>query len=179
MGREHRYDRFIVQALIGNSTWTSVQRGGSLYHVGTIPDRHGKIFVADLRFMVGAGPRGFFPAAIYARRARRPLARELDPGAPSWDMLGTNLSNRRADGSWSTDDDRLLLVDSRDFNRLGIGLDEIIEAYLQTVLSVRAIDQMAEGLLTRKGRFRRKFFGSINPDPSLVQEIFDSAQPLA
>ncbi len=42
--------------------------------------------------MVGSGPGGFFPVAIYARRARKALPEALLPGVCSWDILGTNLS---------------------------------------------------------------------------------------
>ena len=35
---------------------------------------------------------GFFPVAIYARRARKALPEALLPGVNSWDILGTNLS---------------------------------------------------------------------------------------
>ncbi|MFT5681429.1 MAG: hypothetical protein ACI8RZ_002335, partial [Myxococcota bacterium] len=59
MASEQRYDRFIVQGLIGNLNWSSRTRQGRLYHVGTMPDRRGAIFVADLRMMIGAGPSGF------------------------------------------------------------------------------------------------------------------------
>ena len=172
---EHRYDRFIVQALIGNSGWSSRGRDGRLHHVGTVPDKHNRIHVADLRFMIGVGSEGFFPIAVYGRRAPSPLTAELDPAVSSWSMLGTNLSSRSADGEWTTDPTRLLLMDARDFNRLGLGLDQLIEAYVQTALSVRAIDSMCDTLLTRKGRFRRKLFASLNPDPALVAEIMESA----
>ncbi len=171
MSAEHRYDRFVVQALIGNSGWSSRSAQGSLYHVGTVPDKRSQLYVFDLRFMIGAGDEGVFPVAIYARRARVPLAARLEPEVPSWDMLGTNLSVRTGEHSWETETDRLLLMDSRDFNRLGIGLDDLIEAYVQTTLAVRAIDRMADALLTRKGRFRPRFFSTINPDPRLAQEI--------
>ena len=172
MDSEQHYERFIVQALIGNSAWSSRTSHGRLYHVGTVPNRRSEIFVADLRCMVGVSPEGFFPVAIYARRARSPLATS-PPAADgtSWDMLGTNLSYRRPDGGWDTDASRLMLMDSRDFNRLGLGLDDLVEAYLQTVLSVTAIDQMATRLLTQKGRFRHRFFASVNPDPTLAAEI--------
>jgi hypothetical protein len=60
--------------------------------VGTIPNLKGNIYAADVRLMIGSSPEGFFPVAIYARRARLPLAEELDAGTQSWDMLGTNLS---------------------------------------------------------------------------------------
>lgn len=171
MDMDHPYDQFIVQALIGNLGWSSRGRQGRLYHVGTVPDRHGDIYVADLRLMVAAGEEGFFPVALYARRTREPLAPTIEEGTDSWGMLGTNLSYRRDDGSWDTESQRLLLMDSRNFNRLGMGLDDLVEGYLQTVLSMTAIDRMAARLVNSRGRFRRRFFGSINPDPVLIEEV--------
>ncbi len=169
MAMEHRYDRFIVQQLIGNVGWSSRGRRGPIYHVGTVPNKKHQTFVADVRFMVGCGPDGFFPCAIYARRARG----SLEAAAPedSWDVLGTNLSIKNADGSWDTESERLVLMDARDFNRLGVGLDDLIDGYVQTVLAVSAIDSMACRLVTTKGRFGRKLFASINPDASLVAEV--------
>ena len=61
--------------------------------MGTVPNARGNIHAFDLRMMVGAEPGGgFFPVAIYARRARRALPETLVAGASSWDILGTNLS---------------------------------------------------------------------------------------
>ena len=51
------YQRFVVQSLIANHTWSSrVDQGAALYHVGTMPDKRGDIFVSDLRLMVGSQP---------------------------------------------------------------------------------------------------------------------------
>lgn len=177
MSIEQPYDRFIVQGLVGNQGWSSRTRSGRLHHVGTVPDRAGDIYVTDLRFMVGATPDGFRPVALYGRRARSPLTQRLAPGLHSWDVLGTNLSVRAPDGGWTTEQERLMLVDSRDFNKLGIGLDEFIEGYIQTVLAMVAIDRMAEQLITRKGRFRRALFESLNPDPRLLDEILRTPSP--
>lgn len=171
MDRQFDYDHFIIQALIGNSRWSSHSQHGRMFHVGTMPDKKLNLYVADLRFMVAASPEGFFPVAIYARRARKPLSAEIDAGEDSWDMLGTNLSVKLPDGSFTTEPGRLLLVDSRDFNRLGFGMDDLIDAYLQTVMSITAIDQMAQGLINSKGKFRRKLFQSINPDRRFNEEI--------
>lgn len=171
MELDHRYDQFIVQALIGNSKWSSQSRTGRLFHVGTMPDKKLNLYVADVRFMATATPDGFMPVAIYARRARKPLRTELVPGEASWDMLGTNLSVRRSDGSWTTEPERLLLVDSRDFNRMGLGLDDLIEGYIQTVLSIAAIDSLAQGLVTKKNKFRRRLFFSMNADAQLAEEM--------
>jgi hypothetical protein len=172
MALDQRYDRFIVQSLIGNSSWSSLSKDGRLYHVGTVPDKHSRIHVSDLRFMVGAAQDGFYPVAIYARRARTALAADLLPGADSWSMLGTNLSVKAADGSWETQTERLVLMDARDFNRLGLGLDELIEGYVQTVLAMGAIDRMCSTLVSQKGTFRRRLFQSLNPDEMLDQELY-------
>eukprot|EP00271_Cylindrocystis_brebissonii_P005009 TRINITY_DN16964_c0_g1_i1.p1 TRINITY_DN16964_c0_g1~~TRINITY_DN16964_c0_g1_i1.p1 ORF type:complete len:616 (-),score=83.05 TRINITY_DN16964_c0_g1_i1:1243-3090(-) len=174
MAIEHRYDSFIVQSLIGNHGWSSNSASGRLYHVGTIPNSKGNIFAADLRLMVGSSPEGFFPVAIYARRARLPLSETLEPGVSSWDMLGTNLTFKNEDGTWGTDTDRLLLMDSRDFNKIGIGIDDLIEAYMQTILAVAAIDKLACKLITPKGNFGQKLFQSLNPDPKLLAELYNT-----
>lgn len=171
MALDFRFDRFIVQSLVGNSGWSSRTQQGQFYHLGTLPDRRRAIYVADLRMMIGISPEGAYPVALYARRARKPLTATLDAADSSWDMLGTNLSVKHDDGSWGSQSERLMLMDSRDFNQLGIGLDDLIEGYLQTVLSVIAIDKMAQQLTTQKGNFRRRLFASLNPDPAFIEDI--------
>ncbi len=171
MKQEFHYDRFIVQSLIGNYNWSSQSSKGKLYQIGTMPDNKGHTYVADLRMMVSATPLGIRPICVYARRAQKPLLNDIEMGTESWDMLGTNLSVKNPDGSWGSDTNRLLLMDRRDFNKLGVGLDELIEAYIQTVLSTVAIDKMARMLFNSKGKFRMRLFKSLNEDPSLINEI--------
>lgn len=170
MDAEWTYERFIVQALIGNQPWSSISRRGRFYQVGTVPNQRGEIYVADLRMMICASEAGFRPLAIYARRARTPLTEAL-PAGPSWDMLGTNLSSKLEDGGWATDADRLMLMDRRDFNLLGLGVDDLIEAFIQTVLAVIAIDRLADTLMTQKGRLRRRLFRLLNDDDVLQGEL--------
>ena len=62
-------------------------------------------------------------------------------------------------------------MDRRDFNRLGIGVDDLIEAYIQTLLSVIAIDKMSIQLLTENGEFNMELFTSLNNDPNFLDEI--------
>ncbi|MDX1939190.1 MAG: hypothetical protein SFU99_01480 [Saprospiraceae bacterium] len=171
MQKDFPYDRFIVQSLIGNYHWSSTSSVGKLYHVGTIPNDKGKTFVADLRMMVSWTERGIRPLCVYARRARKPLEDSLEEGCGSWDILGTNLSIKREDGGWDSDTNRLILMDRRDFNKLGIGVDDLIEAYIQTVLSMVAIDKMAKTLVNSQGKFRMRHFSTLNDDQSLIQEI--------
>ncbi|MDG2450979.1 MAG: hypothetical protein P8M34_15125 [Saprospiraceae bacterium] len=171
MKMEFDYDLFIVQSLIGNSNWSSTTASGKLYHVGTMPDQKNQTFVADIRMMVSSTEKGIRPLCTYARRAEKPLVDNISSGVDSWSMLGTNLSIKNEDGSWSSDTNRLVMMDRRDFNKLGVGLDDLIEAYIQTVLSMVAIDKMAQTLVNKQGKFRLKLFKSLNNDKSLLDEI--------
>lgn len=171
MEMEFEYDLFIVQSLIGNYNWSSVTEKGKLYHVGTIPNHKNQTFVADIRMMVSSTEKGILPLCTYARRAEQPLADDITASTDSWKMLGTNLSYTGTDGSWQSDTNRLVMMDRRDFNRLGIGLDDLIEAYIQSVLSMVAIDKMAKMLVNKQGKFRMRLFKSLNDDPALIDEI--------
>jgi hypothetical protein len=166
------YDCFIVQSLIGNYNWSSNSTQGKLYHVGTIPNEAGETYVADLRMMVSSTPKGILPLCIYARQAAKPLENNLLDSSDSWSILGTNLSIKNPDGTWDSDTNRLILMDRRDFNRLGVGLDDLIEGYIQTVLSMVAIDRMACELVNKKGQFRMQAFQQLNDDEALINEIF-------
>ena len=165
------YERFIVQSLIGNYGWSSTGGDGKFFHVGTIPDKKGRTFVSDVRLMVSSTADGIRPLCCYSRRAEEALTDRLATGADSWAMLGTNLSEKLGDNQWGSDTNRLLLMDRRDFNKLGIGLDDLIEAYIQTVLSTIAIDRMARKLFNAKGKFSLRLFSSLNNDPVLLSEI--------
>ncbi|MGB0647403.1 MAG: hypothetical protein ACPGQS_09535 [Bradymonadia bacterium] len=171
MDLRHTYDRFVVQSLVGNYEWSSSERAGRFYHVGTIPNRLGHIFVSDLRMSVCAGKTGMTPVAVYSRQAPLPLPRNIEDVKDPWEVLGTNLSKKSDSGDWMADTDRLLLMDRRDFNQLGLGLDDLVEAYIQTVLSVKAIDSMANSLLTTKGALRMKLFASLDEDATLLDEL--------
>ncbi|ORX45837.1 hypothetical protein DM01DRAFT_351813 [Hesseltinella vesiculosa] len=177
MQQDHHYDKFIVQSLVGNASWSSVTRSGKFYHVGTIPNKKNNTYVSDLRMMVTGNSNGFRPICIYGRKARLPLTAKLDPHANTWDMLGTNLSIKLPDGNWTTDSSRLILMDRKDFNQLGLGIDDLIDAYIQTVLAVIAIDKMSSRLV-ESGQFDYSLFQSLNPDDALLEEIQQANQDM-
>tara|TARA_Y100000590_G_scaffold464901_1_gene635569 strand:+ start:4877 stop:6304 length:1428 start_codon:yes stop_codon:yes gene_type:complete len=169
MENDYPYDQFIVQSLIGHYEWSSTNEQGKFFHIGTIPNKKGNIYIADLRVMAYSSPEGFFPCAIYARRARTPL--EENSPENSWEVLGTNLSIKVSENQWDSDTSRLMLMDRKDFNALGLGTDDLIEAYIQTVLTIVSIDKMAQNLINKKGQFRLKLFKSLDNDESLINEI--------
>ena len=166
---EHEYDQFIIQSLIGHYNWSSHSALGKYYHIGTVPNKKGHTYIADLRIMVYSTSQGFRPCAFYARRALSPMSKT--PPENSWEVLGTNLSIKKGDNQWDSDTNRLLLMDRKDFNSLGIGIDDLIEAYIQTVQTIIAIDKMAITLLNKKGQFRAKLFKSLDNDESLLKEL--------
>ena len=170
MASSSDYDEYVVQQLVGNVEWSSQSRDGKLFHIGTIPNSKGHIFAFDLRVMVSWQKDQYRPVAMYARRARKPLERELHDGASSWEVLGTNLSRKEGTG-WTTEPNRLLMMDRRDFSKLGLGMDDLIDAYVQAVLCHRAIDVLGAKLVKRGGGFRRDLFKSLIHDPSLLDEI--------
>lgn len=172
MALPNRYDRFIVQSLIGNSAWSSRTKLGTLYHVGTMPDKRGRWYAFDLRMVIQHTPNGFKPMAIYGRRAGVPLPAEAGDNLDSWSVLGTNLSFKKEEG-WGSDTERLLLMDRKGFNKTGVGLDELIDGFMQSVLSMIAIDQMSERLLNKKGQLKRALFMSLNDDPKLLNELME------
>jgi hypothetical protein len=75
------------------------------------------------------------------------------------------------ENKWESDTNRLMLMDRKDFNALGVGIDDLIEAYIQTVLTITAIDKMSKTLINKKGTFRMKLFKSLDNDETLLKEI--------
>ena len=179
MDGEYPYNRFIVQSLIGNYLWSSHGARGRFYHVGMLPTKRNEIFVADARMMICCGEDGFHPLAVYGRRAPHPLLSVLDGTTSSWEMLGTNLSVKKGTDSWDSDTSRLVLMDRRDFNTMGLSLDDLLKGFVQAVLATVAIDKMACNLTTQKGRFRFKLYQSLNNDPMLLDEIHRGNPPEA
>lgn len=171
MSLNQKYSRFIIQSLIGNYAWSSQSDRGKFFHVGTVPNERGKAYVSDLRMMVSATPKGIRPLSVYARRAKSALTDKIDDQTNSWDILGTNLSILDEEGNWQTDTNRLVLTDRRDFNRLGLGLDDLIEGYIQTVLSTIAIDKLAQNLVNTQGKLKAGLFKSLDDDLVLFNEI--------
>ena len=79
-------------------------------------------------------------------------------------------------------------MDTNDFNVLGLGMDDLIDAYIQTVQSVISIDRLCIELLESGGgsssdpaiqaqneklfgKFNFELFKQLNPDDSLLNEI--------
>ena len=116
------------------------------------------------------------PLCVYSRRAKEPLSQDLDGSVSSWDILGTNLSVKLGENDWKSDTNRLLVMDTRSFNKLGIGLDDLINGYIQSVLSTIAIDNLCKLFMNdeetgEKKLFDFEMFSSLNPDKQFLADI--------
>jgi len=169
IGSKHIYEKYLVQSLVEPSAWKHAEgEEGKFYHIGTVPNRSHQSYVNDIRMMVCCGEKGFQPISIYSRRARKHIESTAD--STSWDMLGTNLSVK-ANDSWNTEANRLILMDKKDFHKLNLSLNDLINGYIQTVLSVIAIDKLCHKLILPSGEFNYELFKELNPDKVLLSEI--------
>ncbi|KAF0465763.1 hypothetical protein F8M41_026210 [Gigaspora margarita] len=167
----HHYEKFIVQSLVENASWSTKLHPGKFYHIGTVPDRHNQTFINDLRMMVSADETGFHPVVIVSRRAHKPLPAYIPNNSKwnSWEVFGTNISVK-LDSKWTREYDRIITIDQKEFDIIGLGIDDLIDAYVQTVLSVIAIDKMCQKLLVNN-EFNFELYRTLNPDDVLLGEL--------
>lgn len=176
MNMSHHYEKFIIQSLVGHASWSKPadETNNDYYHVCTLSNENNEIFAYDLRMVVTANRDGFLPVSINGRRARKPLVADLsslDETTTSWDMLGTNLSIKLDHNVWDTESVRLLLMDNQSFDELGVSVDDLIDGYIQTVLSIIAIDKMCACLLDENNKFKYDLYRELNFDDALFEEI--------
>ena len=63
------------------------------------------------------------------------------------------------------------MMDVKGFNLLGVGLDDLMDGFIQSVMATKAIDDMAMRLISSKSTFRKNLFKELNNDASLLNEI--------
>ncbi len=134
-------ERYLLQELILSNY--DPEAPDAYYHVGTLPDLKGRSYAFDARMMIHSTAEGLRPLAIYSRRSRFPLNEPLGEEVDSWEVYGTNLSVKSTEG-WTYDDVRLMLFDVKNFGTLGLGLDELVEGFVQSCMAVYAVDHKAK-----------------------------------
>ncbi|KAF0533043.1 hypothetical protein F8M41_010742 [Gigaspora margarita] len=139
------YEKFIVQSLVDNRLWSEKLHPGIFYHIGTMPDDHNQIF--------------------------NPLPTYLPNNSNwnSWKFFGTNITDE-SDSKEALEYERLITIDQKEFDITGFSIDDLIDAYVQTVLSVIAIDKMCQKLLDNN-EFNYELYHSLNPDNVLLGEL--------
>jgi len=174
MGSRQHYEKYLVQSLVEPYAWNSERHHpDQFYHIGTVRNRSHKSYVNDIRMMVCGGEGGFEPVSVYSRRAREHIesAGDASSSSSSWDMLGTNLSVKTVDDGWGTEANRLILFDRKDFYKLNLNLNDLINGYIQTALCVIAIDKLCDRCIRPNGEFNFELFKELNPDKTLLNEI--------
>lgn len=182
MSIDHGYDMYILQSLVANRNWSSSAnpKPGQYFHVGTRPamddndNPTGERYVYDLRMTVTANSHGFLPVSVNFRKARKPLLDDESRIESSWDVLGTNLSVKLDKNSWDTETERLMVLDDDGLDHLMLTENDLVDSYIQTVLSVIAIDKLCIELYddpSGTGAFHIDRFKQMNPDYCLLNEI--------
>ena len=175
---DHYYSKFLVQSMVGDRSWDPKARlhDDNYYHIGTVPNEKNEVFVFDLRMVITSNENGFCPVSINGRRARKPLVKDNLENVNSWEILGTNLSVKVEKNTWDTESKRVLLMDSEEFAQLGIGLDDLIDGFIQTILSTIAIDKFCDKIVfveNELGEIKIDYekFKSLNSDEKLLEEF--------
>lgn len=173
LNSSHYYSKFLVQSMVGDRSWDNKAclHDDNFYHIGTIPNSENEIFVFDLRMVITASESGFFPVSINGRRARKPIIKDNLENINSWEILGTNLSVKVDTNTWDTESKRVLLMDSEEFSELGIGSDDLIDGFIQTILSTIAIDKFCDKILLDDFTINYDLFKMLNSDDKLLEEI--------
>jgi hypothetical protein len=172
MREKHCYDTFILQSLVGNEKWfTQKKMPGQYFQIGTKPNAKNEKFVYDMRLTMTTNKEGFLPVSIHFRIARKPLVDDVNEVKSSWELLGTNLSVKLGENLWDVEEDRLMCFDDEFFEQTQLNEDDLIDSYVQTVLSTIAIDKICIELHDENGQFDLERFKRINTDYSLLDEI--------
>lgn len=131
---------YIVQTLVGPKHLSTKP---NLYHRGTEIDQNGQSYIFDVRMICATTKQGIRPVTFYCRRAKYSYVDDDRKNqVQTWDLLGTNLSYQDSNGNWTTDHTRLLTFSVEEFDQLNLTLIDLVEAYVQTVLAMVAIDYM-------------------------------------
>lgn len=76
--------------------------------------------------------------------------------------MGTSISSKAISSSgdeiWVADTDRILYVDETDFPMLGVDVDDLVDAFVKTVLTVVAIDKVCVRLMEPVGNTTQRGF---------------------
>lgn len=176
MKEKQPYEDFVVQALIGHRAWyqkrsNHEQLGNQLYPRPCKTPVDNLEYVYDIRFIIACGDDGWHPAYVLARRAENPLEETIpEPGTAS-SVLKTNLSRIAKDGSQKLDESMALILTEETFQMTGLSLVDLVEGYIQSILSAVAVDRMCQRLMPDKEHFDLRMFQEMCPDKDLLEEV--------
>jgi len=158
LANESGSGRYVVQRLIGEEHRCNAGAG----------DADQVVF--DFRMMLSNGSRGFRLISTFGRKAKQRFSFPLRQESVR-DQLITNISFRDQSGQWQTDPQRVVPFNEENFGRLGLTLDDLIDAFLQSAMAMVAIDELSKELSDSEGKLDLPAFHSLNGDRELEQAI--------
>lgn len=137
-------------------------------------DNH--LYACTIRIIACSLPSGFKMTAIRGARAPEPFASicsETNRSPTSTKTLNEDayITNIGTDDRSAS---RLVILDDAAMRGLAIGIDDIVDGFIQTVFSIHAIDAMCKRLTTSDGELNLQLLKELNPDPQLLAELMSN-----
>lgn len=103
---------------------------GKFYYIGIVFSSKGNVYVADICMMVSYIVEGIRLLFIYVCCVVELLVDYIEGGIDFWFMFGINFFIKEGFNSWGLDINCLFFMDCCDFNKFGIGLDDLVDVYI-------------------------------------------------
>lgn len=135
-----------------------------------------QLYASTVRIIACSDPSGFKMTAIRAARAARPFtsirSEENKLLTDSIETLDedayiTNL------GTTGRSESRAIIIDDAAMDALAIGIDDVVDGFMQTVFSIHAIEDMCKRFTTKDGELNLELLKELNPDPQLLAELIE------
>ncbi|XP_037025300.1 uncharacterized protein LOC119066766 [Bradysia coprophila] len=168
---ESDYSLWVVQELIGLEACPNDRYQQIGFHLD------GQMYAYSVRIIACNSPSGFKMITICSARAPAPFAKDgetadIAPGllhkiktVHEDDVYVTNIASN-PDGEL-----RSFYFDDAGVKGMGIGMDDVIDGFMQTVYCTHAIDNMCKKLIMENGELDVQLLRELNPDPQLLAEV--------
>jgi len=162
-----RYNLFLVQDLIGFETDICKDNPSRYTHVGYVGPDHSK-YAYSLRMIVTDSPTGYKLICICGARASMPFYRGRADVVDEQSDLSyiTNIVPKELEGM-----ERDIPASEDGVKRMGFTVDNVVDAYLQSVMCMLAIDQVCQNLFREDGCLDLELLKKLCPDPQLLSEV--------
>lgn len=139
---------------------------------------NGQMYAYTVRIIACDSPTGFKTIAICCARAPAPFAKNGETAEIASDALLNKIKTVHEDDAYVSNigtnpdsEQRSFYVDDAGMKGMGIGMDDVVDGFMQTVYSTLAIDNMCKKLTMEDGELNMQLLKELNPDPQLLAEV--------
>lgn len=136
------------------------------------------MYAYSFRIVACNSPTGFKMITICCARAPAPFAKNGEAAEIAPNALLNKIRTVHENDVYITNigpnpngEERSFYVDDAGMKGMGIGMDDVIDGFMQTVYSIHAIDNMCKKLTMEDGELNMQLLTELNPDPQLLAEV--------